>query len=348
MAFYYDESKLRNPVLKELIKEIMDTVAGHDHDGANSKAVSVGTVSDLAVTNAKLAADVKVGSLAALTTTSKASVQSAINELVTNMGALASLSTTEKTSLVLAINEIVTNSGNVATLTTVSKVLVGAINELNAANAAFATKTGVETLTNKSITSPVLATPKIADGDTGVTITSTDQTNAAAVVTIPDIADAADEFVCKDTEQTLTLKTLTTPIISTFYKDAAKTKLMTVPDVASDTVALVAAEQTLTNKSLTAPAVTEGVATHDYAAGAVDWTLSASELKAKYLVVTNANAPAAIIGPSTSGKTYIVVNNSGQAITIKKAAGTGIAVADTKVAEAAYIGSDYIRITADA
>ncbi len=61
--------------------------------------------------------------------------------------------------------------------------------------------------------------------------------------------------------ETLTNKTLTTPVISTFYKDAGKTKLMTVPNVASDTLVAVAAAQTLTNKTLTAPVITGGTST---------------------------------------------------------------------------------------
>lgn len=63
-----------------------DPVSGHTHDGVNSPALAnndVGTsqLKDAAVTNAKLATDVKVGSLAALTTTTKASVVAALNEL---------------------------------------------------------------------------------------------------------------------------------------------------------------------------------------------------------------------------------------------------------------------------
>ena len=66
-----------------------------------------------------------------------------------------------------------------------------------------------------SLTSPILTTPKIADGDAGLTITSANQTHASAVATVPDIGDAADEFVMKDTAQTLTSKTLTSPTINT-------------------------------------------------------------------------------------------------------------------------------------
>lgn len=60
---------------------------------------------DLSVTNAKLANDVKIGSLAALTTTAKTSIQAAINEVVANIGALSGLATTAKNSIVAAINE---------------------------------------------------------------------------------------------------------------------------------------------------------------------------------------------------------------------------------------------------
>src|SRR4030043_820976 len=59
----------------------------------------------------------------------------------------------------------------------------------------YTTLTGVETLTNKTITSPLLTTPKINDGATHVSITSENQTHAAPTVTIPDVGDAADTFV---------------------------------------------------------------------------------------------------------------------------------------------------------
>jgi len=57
------------------------------------------------------------------------------------------------------------------------------------------------------------------------------------------------------TNKTLTAPTLTTPIIASLYQDAAKTKLMTVPDTASDTLSAIAATQTLTNKTLTTPII---------------------------------------------------------------------------------------------
>ena len=85
---------------------------------------------------------------------------------------------------------------------------------------------------------------------------------------------------------------------------------------------------------------------HDYLGAHADWTLSSSEKQSKLLVVTNANGGANIIAPAEN-RDYIVSNGSGQAITIKKAAGTGITIADGKVAEVFYNGTDYARLTAD-
>ncbi len=70
--------------------------------------------------------------------------------------------------------------------------------------------TNTQTLTNKTLTTPV-----IDDGDAGLTVTSANQTNASPVATIPDIGDAADTFVMADTPQTLTNKTLTSPVLNT-------------------------------------------------------------------------------------------------------------------------------------
>ena len=61
------------------------------------------------------------------------------------------------------------------------------------------------------------------------------------------------------TGATLTTSTLTTPVVASFYQDAARTKLMTVPNVASDTLVTLVASQTLTTKTLTAPTLTSPV-----------------------------------------------------------------------------------------
>lgn len=92
-----------------------------------------------------------------------------------------------------------------------------------------------QTLTNKTITSP-LGLLKADVGLSNVDNTSDATKNAAEV--------------------TLALKTLTTPVVASFYQDAGKTKLMTTPDTASDTLCAIAATQTLTNKKITPRVVT--------------------------------------------------------------------------------------------
>lgn len=150
--------------------------------------------------------------------------------------------------------------------------------------------------------SVLLTTPKIADGGTGVTVTSADQTHAAPVVTIPDIGDAADEFVMKDTEQIIANKTFI-----------------------------------------------HGFASHDYGAAAADWVLSASEAKKKYLIVTNASGAVNLIVPAGSQFIeYIVLNTSGQALTVKSTSGTGIVIASTKRAMVYFDATNMARLTADA
>ena len=113
--------------------------------------------------------------------------------------------------------------------------------------------------------------------------------------------------------------------------------------------------QTLTNKTLTAPVITSPdvtnlQATLAYGTGHVDKTLSAAEIKASTLICTGTvdTAGAAIVAPATAGKRYTVVNQTAQTITIKKTGGTGVGVATTKSAIVEYVGSDYVRITADA
>ncbi len=108
--------------------------------------------------------------------------------------------------------------------------------------------------------------------------------------------------------------------------------------------------KTMTNKTLTspvinAPSVVQSVAFHDYAASSADWTLSATEQKAVLLWVTNAGAASNIVAPAEA-RVYFVYNNSGQNVTIA-AGGTGITVADARVAGVIYASGDYVRLTPD-
>jgi len=56
-------------------------------------------------------------------------------------------------------------------------------------------------------------------------------------------------------EETQTNKTFTTPVIESFYQDAGKTKLMTVPNTPSDTLVSLNAEQELDKKTLNNPII---------------------------------------------------------------------------------------------
>jgi len=224
------------------------------------------------------------------------------------------------------------------------------------ATATLATVGGTENLTGKTLTSP-----KIDDGDADVTITSADQTNASATVTIPNIGDAADTFVMNDTAATLTNKTLTTPILSdgdagctiTSADQTNASATITIPDCgdAADEFVLKDTAQTLTNKTLTAPVETNPalsftIGAHDYGAGHADWTLSAGE--ALYMVhkPTNADAGANAIIPTATSRPYIFINGSGQIITVKTAAGTGIAIANGKTHIVMSDGTNVIALAA--
>ena len=194
------------------------------------------------------------------------------------------------------------------------------------------TTTNTKTVTNKTLTTPTIAS---FYSTTGVLI-------SAPTTTTDTLAGIA-------TEQTFTNKTLTTPIIASFYQDAAKTKLVTVP-ATTDTLATLNDTETLTNKTLTSPvintpSVVQSVAFHNYGASSADWILSATEQKAVLLWVTNAGAASNIVAPAEA-RVYFVYNNSGQNVTIA-AGGTGITVADARVAGVIYASGDYVRLTPD-
>lgn len=111
--------------------------------------------------------------------------------------------------------------------------------------------------------------------------------------------------------------------------------------------------ETLVNKTLTSPVITSpdltfGVASHNYGAAATDWTLSATELKALRIIVTNASGAVNAIATPTAGKMYVILNTSGQALTFKATGQTGVTIASTKSAIVIGNGTDFVRVTADA
>ena len=122
----------------------------------------------------------------------------------------------------------ITSGANSLTLTTTALT-----NVTLPTTGTLATLAGAEALTNKTLTTPVLAS---FYQDAGKTL----------LLTAP---AATDTLVGRATTDTLTNKTLTTPVIATLYQDAGKTLLITFP-AATDTVVTLAATQSLTNKTL--------------------------------------------------------------------------------------------------
>jgi hypothetical protein len=114
------------------------------------QTLSLGGVTGGSITDYMLGADVKVGSLAELTTTVKTSIVAAINELVSSVGGLSGLTTTAKTSIVAAINELV------STLVTTAKIAGLAVTEPKlAANAVTTTKMADAAVTMAKLESAV-------------------------------------------------------------------------------------------------------------------------------------------------------------------------------------------------
>lgn len=50
----YNFKQIFNPIIRKLFEDIFNTSTGHNHDGTNSKSVTVGTVADDAITTAKI------------------------------------------------------------------------------------------------------------------------------------------------------------------------------------------------------------------------------------------------------------------------------------------------------
>jgi hypothetical protein len=149
----------------------------------------------------------------------------------------------------------------------------GAINTLTVAiDSTVTTLTGTQTLTNKTLTTPVIST-----------ISNT------GTLTLP---TSTDTLVGRDTTDTLTNKTLTTPVISSI----SNTGTLTLP-TSTDTLIGRATTDTLTNKTLTSPVINTGVSgtailDDDTFATASATTLATSESIKAYV---DANAGAGTI-----------------------------------------------------
>ncbi len=276
---------IRNNIMRTLFESVFNTSSGHDHDGTNSKAVTVGTVADLAITDAKLHTNVKVGAVGDLTTTSKTNVVGAINELDGEVGDLTTLTTSVSTDLVSAINEIDTNAdAAVVTANNAASVAALADAAADAATAAVssaASLTGAQTLTNKTLTAPKIATTdaicdaggdellKFVEAGTPVTYIQVTSGNAGVAPKVQGagetnadlhllgsgtgnvyISDGADPTKDINFELSGATNAKTMTIISSQTDDRA----ITLPD-ATDTLVGKATTDVLSNKTLTTPKI---------------------------------------------------------------------------------------------
>lgn len=83
---------------------------------------------------------------------------------------------------------------------------------------------------------------------------------------------------------------------------------------------------------------------HDYDTKAVDWVLSAEQLKMTVFKPTKASAAVNAIIGNAAGLPYIFINGTGQALTVKTAAGTGVAIANGKTCIVMSDGTNVIAL----
>lgn len=113
---------------------------------------------------------------------------------------------------------------------------------------------------------------------------------------------------------------------------------------------LTSADLTTADKTWTLPDATGTIdlnctASHDYAAGVVDWTMTASEAACSYITATNASgAVIAILPAATPGKTYTVNNASGQVLTFKVTGQTGGTIASAKWGLYTTLAADVVEV----
>jgi hypothetical protein len=134
--------------------------------------------------------------------------------------------------------------------------------------------TDTQTLTNKTLTSPVLTTPQINDTSADHQyVVAVNELAADRTVTLP-LLTGADEFVFKDHAVTLTNKTLTSPVLTTPQINDTSSDhqyIVAVNELAADRTVtlplLTGADEfvfkdhtvTLTNKTLTSPTLTSPI-----------------------------------------------------------------------------------------
>jgi hypothetical protein len=118
------------------------------------------------------------------------------------------------------------------------------------------------------------------------------------------IGGLSGTIVTTTSTATLTNKTLTTPVVASIYQDTGKTKLMTIPDTASDTLVTLAATQSLSNKTIVKPTINASIqnVTTDSDGATVTFSMATSNV---HTVVLGGNRTLVVSNTST-GQAFVI------------------------------------------
>ncbi len=255
-------------------KLAFSTSTGHTHDGVNSKLVSVGTSNNLAQTGSLEAgandlawswtSQTSAGTVGIrdlnLATGTTYFVFETSTQTLTNKTLTSPVITTPQINDTSADHQYVFAVSELAADRTVTLPLL-------AGNDTFVFADFIQTLTNKTLTSPVLTTPQINDTSADHQyVFAVSELVADRIVTLPLLA-GNDTFVFNDFVATLTNKTLTSPVLTTpqindtsadhqyvfVVSELAADRNVTLPLLgAADVFVFEAFAQTLTNKTVDA------------------------------------------------------------------------------------------------
>jgi len=210
-------------------------------------------------------------------------------------------------------NDLTTGVGDISTLVTTSTNVVGAINEIKSAEV---TLNGIQTLTNKTLTSPTISS--ISNSGT---------------LTLP---TGTDTIVARTTSDTLTNKTLTSPKISTILTNNG-TNTVTLP-LANDTLVGKSTTDILSNKTLDTASNTLKI--NGNSVSSVTGTGSSVVLS----TLPTFNSSGIKLSGSYSGTTTIVASSTATGtVTLPSITGTIITSADTGTVTGTMIASSTIR-----
>ena len=170
-------------------------------------------------------------------------------------------------------------------------------------------KATTDTLTNKTLTASKIDTSIIFDESTNdLTITATDQLIGTATANFPDLGGVNGDIIISNLAQTLTNKTLTTPIIASITNNGITLTLPTTVD----TLVGKATTDTLTNKTLTAPIIDTSIifdeSTNDLTITAIDQSTGAATANFPDLGGVNGDIVISNLAQTLTNKTLTTPN----------------------------------------